>query len=81
VMKRQTQVEANYRKGDPVSNCGICSYYQGHHRCSQVMGDISPYGISDLYRAQFNPFGKSLTAADVAQIKQMMQRREPNEIL
>jgi hypothetical protein len=79
--RRQTQAEVNYRKGSPVGNCGICAYYQGHHRCSQVMGNISPYGISDVYRAEHNPFGKSLTAADVATIKAMMARREPNEIM
>lgn len=79
--RRLTQAEVHYRKGSPVGNCGICSYYQGHHRCSQVMGNISPYGISSVYHAEHNPFGKSLTAADVAQIKGMMARTDPNEIL
>ena len=79
--KRLTQREANYRKGSPVGNCGICAFYQGHHHCSKVMGTISPYGISDVFRSEPNPFGKTLTAADVAQIKGMMQRHEPNEIM
>jgi hypothetical protein len=70
-MKRQTQAEANYGRGDPIDHCGICRYYQGHHRCSQVMGDISPYGISDIYRRDNNPFGKTLVPNEVRAIKAM----------
>jgi hypothetical protein len=80
-MRKLTQKEANYQLGTPVGNCGICKYYQGHHHCSQVMGNnISPYGISSEYVADKNPFGKRLTANDIAQIKEMMRVREPNDV-
>ena len=59
-MPKQTQAEANYRRGTPVKHCGICRYYQGHQRCSQVMGKISPYGVSDIYAHENNAFGKTL---------------------
>jgi hypothetical protein len=72
--RRITQAEANYRKGSPVENCGICAYYQGHHRCSQVMGNISPYGLSDEYRAERNPFGKTLTPNEIVSIRAMAAR-------
>jgi hypothetical protein len=70
-MMKQTQAEANYRRGDPVNHCGICIYYQGHHRCSQVMGIISPYGLSDVYKAENNPFGKTLAPNEITAIKMM----------
>ena len=71
---KQTQAEANYGKGSPVENCGICVFYQGFHRCSQVMGNISPYGISDIYKAEHNPFGKTLTTNEISSIKKMAAR-------
>jgi hypothetical protein len=71
VKGKQTQAEANYGRGDPIDHCGICTYYQGMHRCSQVMGTISPYGISDIYRRENNPFGKTLAPAEVNAIKRM----------
>jgi hypothetical protein len=69
--KKQSQGEANYGRGDPVNHCGICIYYQGHHRCSKVLGDISPYGISDVYQADTNPFGKTLVPHEIQAIKLM----------
>jgi hypothetical protein len=69
--QKQTQREANYRRGDPVTHCGICVFYQGHHRCSEVMGDISPYATSDIFRAETNPFGKTLQPNEIAAIKTM----------
>jgi len=68
---KQTQAEANYRRGDPINHCGICAYYRGMHRCSQVMGDINPYGISDIFRPENNPFGKTLAPNEIAAIKTM----------
>jgi hypothetical protein len=70
-MKKQTQPEANYRRGNPINHCGVCVFYQGHHRCSRVMGDISPYGLSNVYRHDVNPFGKTLAPNEVEAIKLM----------
>ena len=70
MVQKQTPAEARYRRGDPVGNCGCCAYYMGH-RCSQVMGDISPYGISDLFKAEPNPFGKTLAPAEIIAIRRM----------
>jgi hypothetical protein len=72
--KRITRAEANYRKGSPVECCGICAFYQGHNRCSQVMGDISPYGLSDVFRAEGNPFGRTITDQEKMQIRAMAAR-------
>jgi hypothetical protein len=66
-----TQAEANYGRGDPINHCGICVFYQGHHRCSKVLGDISPFGISDVYKADTNPFGKTLAPNEITAIKAM----------
>jgi len=70
-MPKHTQAEARYRRGDPISHCGICVHYQGHHRCSQVMGDVSPYGVSDAYKFEINPFGGTMAPAEKAAIKRM----------
>jgi hypothetical protein len=68
---RDTMAEARYGRGDPVTSCGTCRYYQGHHRCSKVMGDITPYGICDYFLAEKNPFGKTLSPNEIAAIKNM----------
>jgi hypothetical protein len=70
-MVRQTQAEANYRKGNPIEHCGICRYYRGLHRCSLVMGDISPFGLSDVFRAEPSPFPKTLTPNEMNTIRAM----------
>ena len=67
---KQTQAEASYRRGDPIDHCGVCRYYMGH-RCSQVMGAISPYGISDVYSREKNPFGSTLSANELNAVKAM----------
>jgi len=69
-MSKQTQVETNYGRGDPIDHCGICTFYQGG-RCSQVMGAISGYGICDLYKRTQNPFGSTLSPNEVQAIKAM----------
>jgi hypothetical protein len=69
--KKQTQAEADYGRGDPVNHCGICVHYMGYHRCTKVMGDISPYGLSNMYQAERTPFGRTLVPAELAAIKRM----------
>jgi len=66
------QAQARYRRGSPINHCGICLFYQGGNRCSKVAGHISPYGISDVYRAdQFNPFGSTLSPGEKRAIEMM----------
>jgi hypothetical protein len=68
---KQTQAETNYGRGDPVSHCGICRYYQTPHRCMQVMGNISPYAICSVFHADTNPFGKTLAPNEIKAIQTM----------
>jgi hypothetical protein len=56
-----SQQEANYRMGNPMRNCGLCQYFTGSdgedaYQCTRVAGEISPYGFSDQYGRQDNPF-------------------------
>ena len=56
-----SQQEANYRMGNPMRNCGLCQYFTGSagsdpYQCTRVDGEISPYGFSDQYGRQDNPF-------------------------
>jgi hypothetical protein len=69
--QKQTMAEVNYRRGDPIDHCGICVYYQAPHRCTQVMGNISPFGISDIYKPNQNPFGATISPQEKAAIKAM----------
>ena len=55
--KKQTQQAANYREGNPQRSCGLCGHFDSKgHSCDVVDGDISPFGFSDLYLRQDNPF-------------------------
>lgn len=56
-----SQQQANYRMGNPQRSCGLCQNFTGSagsnpYQCTKVAGDISPYGFSDWYARQDNPF-------------------------
>jgi hypothetical protein len=70
-MAKHTQAEARYRRGNPMDHCGICAYYRGHGVCSQVMGRISPFGLSDIFQSENNPFGKTLAPQEKDAIRAM----------
>ena len=54
---KQSQREANYREGNPQRSCGLCGHFDSKgHSCDVVEGDISPFGFSDSYLRQDNPF-------------------------
>jgi hypothetical protein len=71
VANRQTMAEANYGRGNPIEHCGICRYYRGAHRCALVMGDVSPFGLSDLFRAEPSPFPKTMTPQEMNLVRVM----------
>lgn len=53
-----SQEEANYRAGQRGGpHCGICQYY-GDHSCTEVAGDISPYGLSNIFAYEKNPWAQ-----------------------
>lgn len=48
---KYSKVEANYRAaGSSKTRCGACKFYQGQGICSQVEGNISPNGVSDVFQ-------------------------------
>jgi hypothetical protein len=56
-----SQAEANYRASDKTRCCGLCANFtgsagEGAFQCTKVEGEISPFGFSDLYERQDNPF-------------------------
>ena len=54
---KQTQEAANYREGNPQRSCGLCGHFDSKGKsCDVVDGEISPFGFSDLYLRQDNPF-------------------------
>ena len=54
---KQSQQEANYREGNPQRSCGLCGHFDSKGKsCDVVDGEISPFGYSDLYLRQDNPF-------------------------
>ena len=55
--KKQTQQAANYREGNPQRSCGLCGHFDSKGKsCDVVEGEISPFGFSDSYMRQDNPF-------------------------
>ena len=55
--EKASQQEANYREGNPQRSCGLCGHFDSKgHSCDVVEGDISPFGFSDRYLRQDNPF-------------------------
>ena len=69
--QKATQAEVNYGRGDPINNCGLCTYYQGMQRCKIVMGAITPVGVCSEWKAVPNPFGKTLSGNEIKAIKAM----------
>jgi hypothetical protein len=56
-----SQQEAGYRMGSMQRSCGLCANFTGSagsdpFQCIKVEGTISPYGYSDTYTRQDNPF-------------------------
>lgn len=71
---KQSQQDANYRRGSPTRHCGVCMYYEGEDTksCSRVDGPISGFGISDVFAMQKNPFGSTLGPREARMIDSMM---------
>lgn len=62
-MNKISQEDANYREGNPQRSCGLCGYFDSkNHACDVVEGEISPFGFSDQYLRQDNPFRKGRQA-------------------
>ena len=67
---KRGQAEVNYRRGYPLRQCGVCVMYWHRHThqmwggCTQVHGNITPYGLCDLYRELRNPFGPVLSTSE-----------------
>jgi hypothetical protein len=54
---KASQQAANYREGNPQRSCGLCGHFDSKgHSCDVVEGEISPFGYSDRYLRQDNPF-------------------------
>lgn len=66
-----SQQQAEYTRGNPINHCGVCQFYLGQHRCAQVSGDISPFGLSRVFKPEQNPFGGTLSPQEIQSIKDM----------
>jgi hypothetical protein len=72
---KKSQQSVNYRRGSPVRCCGMCVNYW--HRdtkkvfggCTEVTGNITPYGVCDLFYNIRNPFGPVLDAQEQQQLE------------
>ena len=63
-----TQAQVRYRRGYPIRQCGVCSMYRkggatGFGRCTAVTGQITPYGLCDIFDQLTNPYGHRATKA------------------
>ena len=60
------QRQVRYRRGYPLRQCGVCSMYRkgggtGFGRCTNVTGQITPYGLCDIFDRLNNPYGNRMT--------------------
>lgn len=69
-----SQKAANYRRGLPTQHCGVCEYYDGNdtQSCTRVDGQISGYGLSDVFKMQKNPFGSKIGPKEAQMMDSMM---------
>ena len=63
-----SQAQVRYRRGRPLVNCGVCSMYRkggsaSFGRCTDVTGQITPYGLCDIFARLQNPYGHHMTDA------------------
>lgn len=62
------QQQVRYRRGYPLYQCSVCSMYRkggstNFGRCTDVTGQITPYGMCDLIHRLDNPYGNHATRA------------------
>lgn len=62
---KMSQQEANYRESDKVRCCGLCPHWHDCENnwgnCDLVEGEISCFGLCDLYERGDNPFRQGET--------------------
>jgi len=65
-MPKASQMQADYRRGYPMEQCGVCQMYANdgagrNGTCTAVQGEISPYGLCKYYKMLPSSFGHKLT--------------------
>ena len=61
-----SQAQVRYRRGRPLVQCGVCTMYRkggsaSFGRCTDVTGQITPYGLCDIFDQLRNPYGHRAT--------------------
>jgi hypothetical protein len=70
---QKSQREVNYRRGTPFNSCAFCLMYWKRPRkafggCTAVSGNITPYGLCNLFALTKNPLGPVLSKQEVAEL-------------
>src|SRR5215471_7854317 len=77
---KHTQGQVNYRRGYPLRQCGVCVMYWHRHThqmyggCTAVEGNITPYGLCDLFYQLRNPFGHKMHRDHRAEMEKYYDR-------
>jgi hypothetical protein len=72
--RRITRAEANYRKGLASRELRYLRLLPRPPSLLAGNGRYQSYGLSDVYRAERNPFGKTLTPNEIVSIRAMAAR-------
>jgi hypothetical protein len=63
---KRSKAQVNYRRGYPLRQCGVCMMYwhrnthQMYGGCTDVEGNITPYGLCNLFSQLTNPYGNTM---------------------
>jgi len=80
---KYTQEQVDYRRGYPLRQCSVCDMYRkldagNFGDCTDVQGDITPYGVCQLFARLDNPYGNRMTAEHERQIGQVYDHAHGN---
>jgi len=65
-MAKFSQAQVRYRRGYPLRQCGVCPMYRKaggsiFGSCTDVSGNITAYGLCDIFAQLRNPYGHLAT--------------------
>jgi len=74
---KETQEAAQYRRGYPMKQCGVCRMFKmprdhsGNGTCTKIRGTVNTFGLCDNWYTLNNPWGNKLDGQSRAVMEQI----------